>query len=663
MNLLPKATSDFSQIGYWDSFFRKRGKRAFEWYGEYPELCGILHKYIRPKDKTLVIGCGNSTLSSDLYDVGYRQITNIDVSSVVIKQMKAKSKIKPGLEYQQMDATKMTFQDALFNVVLDKGTLDALMPDSNPETIDKINALFNEVDRVLTPLGRYVCVSLLQRHILQHLLDQFSGRGWMVRILRCLEAENKSDSGMTLPVFVVICTKLKKMPGSKPVFEVSQGGEIVQRMATLEETLESVKTQQDTALVCSGLNRCSVANAGEVTIELSRPGDKYPRYTVTVADSPKAKDPGSMKFAAFIVPQGREREWLFGSPEGRQILVQNSGFDRLAVIRLHREHKYESLKATQDETSDTVLRLAPNYKSSGPRPKIPFLSVAEDLGNVTEIARGTSDISGDFIIEDAEGGDKQLYRRLVFLVNQSVVQSESKLKIVQQNGETIKTVDLCYLGCDHHVYMTMGVTMVATEKPFHVLVIGLGGGGLCTYIHNCFLSVRVTAVDIDPKILEVATKYFHLKEDERLQTVIEDGLDYLKKAASSGVKYDAVLFDIDSKDSSLGLSCPPASFLESDILTATAGCLDDSGVFVLNLTCRIADIRQKTWTRLRKLYKDISTVKLEQEVNEIFFCWKTKATMSLPDAADKLNSIVKMRKIQEDDLVDKEELLTLIRSK
>lgn len=41
-------------------------------YGEYPELCGQLHKYIKTKDEVLMVGCGNSKLSMDLYDVGFR---------------------------------------------------------------------------------------------------------------------------------------------------------------------------------------------------------------------------------------------------------------------------------------------------------------------------------------------------------------------------------------------------------------------------------------------------------------------------------------------------------------------------------------------------------------------------------------------------------------
>lgn len=70
--LLPKTASEFGSTKYWDQFFKNRGKAAFEWYGEYPELCGILHKYVKPKDDVLMVGCGNSKLSADLYDVGIK---------------------------------------------------------------------------------------------------------------------------------------------------------------------------------------------------------------------------------------------------------------------------------------------------------------------------------------------------------------------------------------------------------------------------------------------------------------------------------------------------------------------------------------------------------------------------------------------------------------
>lgn len=54
MSLLPRTAEEFSSADYWERFFRKRGEKAFEWYGDYNSLCGILHKYIKPRDKVSV---------------------------------------------------------------------------------------------------------------------------------------------------------------------------------------------------------------------------------------------------------------------------------------------------------------------------------------------------------------------------------------------------------------------------------------------------------------------------------------------------------------------------------------------------------------------------------------------------------------------------------
>lgn len=51
MNLLPKSSREFGSAEYWEKFFQQRGKRAFEWYGSYLELCGVLHKYMKPREK------------------------------------------------------------------------------------------------------------------------------------------------------------------------------------------------------------------------------------------------------------------------------------------------------------------------------------------------------------------------------------------------------------------------------------------------------------------------------------------------------------------------------------------------------------------------------------------------------------------------------------
>lgn len=46
---------------------------------------------------------------------------------------------------------------------------------------------------------------------------------------------------------------------------------------------------------------------------------------------------------------------------------------------------------------------------------------------------------------------------------------------------------------------------------------------------------NITAVDIDPSMLTVATDYFGLVQDNRLKVVIDDGIEFLKKAVKNGL--------------------------------------------------------------------------------------------------------------------------------
>lgn len=46
--------------------------------------------------------------------------------------------------------------------------------------------------------------------------------------------------------------------------------------------------------------------------------------------------------------------------------------------------------------------------------------------------------------------------------------------------------------------------------------------------------MKITAVELDPVVYEVAAKHFDLNDDDKLQVVIEDGLNYLKNAVNQG---------------------------------------------------------------------------------------------------------------------------------
>lgn len=89
------------------------------------------------------------------------------------------------------------------------------------------------------------------------------------------------------------------------MLEVCLAGEHIQRVASSAEVMSSVKSLQQSSMVCSKLKRGSVAGYGEIFLDLFLPGEATPRYTIHVLDQPYARETGR-RFAAFIVPQGRQ---------------------------------------------------------------------------------------------------------------------------------------------------------------------------------------------------------------------------------------------------------------------------------------------------------------------------------------------------------------------
>mmetsp|Transcript_27098 Transcript_27098/g.37718 ORF Transcript_27098/g.37718 Transcript_27098/m.37718 type:complete len:180 (+) Transcript_27098:277-816(+) len=123
-------------------------------------LTGIKHiikPLIKENAKVLVIGCGNSRLSANIFDDCSTDVTSIDFSQVVIEDMKTKYRKKKGMQYIRMDARNMDFKDNTFDVIVDKGLTDCLLCGEEGE--DDISNSMGEVSRVLKPGGAYFCCS------------------------------------------------------------------------------------------------------------------------------------------------------------------------------------------------------------------------------------------------------------------------------------------------------------------------------------------------------------------------------------------------------------------------------------------------------------------------------------------------------------------------
>jgi SAM-dependent methyltransferase len=118
------------------------------------------------------------------------------------------------------------------------------------------------------------------------------------------------------------------------------------------------------------------------------------------------------------------------------------------------------------------------------------------------------------------------------------------------------------------------VNMMIDEIKFNqlkgkALLLGLGGGGVANELIK--QNFEVDAIELDPRVSEVATKYFHL--DSRVKVTINDGRRYIKNCIK---KYNLIVFDVFKGEEN------PAHMLTMESLNEVKKILTPDGFIVLN---------------------------------------------------------------------------------
>lgn len=76
--------------------------------------------------------------------------------------------------------------------------------------------------------------------------------------------------------------------------------------------------------------------------------------------------------------------------------------------------------------------------------------------------------------------------------------------------------------------------------PESVLLLGLGGGSVIKYLRRRYPSARLTAVEIDPVMIDIARKHFRIEKVKNLKIVNQDAVVFIKKAKEH---YSLILVD------------------------------------------------------------------------------------------------------------------------
>ncbi|KAI5349850.1 hypothetical protein L3X38_002741 [Prunus dulcis] len=635
---------DFTSKENWDKFFTIRGTDdAFEWYAEWSELRNPLLSHLPPQPQILVPGCGSSRLSEHLYDAGFNSITNIDFSKVAISDcLRRNVRHRPDMRWRVMDMTAMQFEDEAFDVVVDKGGLDALM---EPELGPKLGTQYlSEVRRVLKSGGKFICLTLAESHVLALIFSKFRF-GWKMGIHAIPQ---KPSSKPSLQAFMVIAEKqvssvLQEITSSFNDSSLALKGS--QACGLLEAVEKENRIRRDYSTgsdVLYSLEELQLGARGDLTelcpghrFQLTLGGDSRFSYRAVVLDAQESSGPFAYHCGVFIVPKTRAHEWLFSSEEGQWMVVESSKAARLVMVLLDASHVSASMDDIQKYLSPLVKQLAPGKDDSGAQ--IPFMMASDGIKQRNIVHQVTSTITGPVIVEDViyENVDGDIsrilpsrdltFRRLVFQRSEGLVQSEA---LLSEEGSNNKVVEL------------------------------------------------------DPVVLKLAKEYFSFVEEDRLQVHIADGIQFVRNVANSAAadeisavqekegaccnteppssngscleshvegkvpsKVDIVIIDVDSADSSSGMTCPAADFVQETFLQTVKDALSEKGLFIINLVSRSQAIKDSVISRMKVVFSHLFCLQLEEDVNEVIFGLCSASCIkedSFPEAALQLEKLLKL---------------------
>ncbi|KAK1313849.1 hypothetical protein QJS10_CPA06g02039 [Acorus calamus] len=719
---LLETLGDFTSKENWDKFFTIRGRGdSFEWYAEWPSLRDPLLSQLGISSDSggggkleslemLVPGCGSSQVSEYLYDEGFRRITNIDFSKVAISDMLRRNvRARPEMRWRVMDMTELQFADGYFDVVLDKGGLDALM---EPEHGAKLGSLYlkevpwasilRAVKRVLKVAGKFICLTLAESHVLGLLFSKFK-YGWKTHIHAI---PNKSSDKHSFQTFMVVAVK-ENSDTLNPVISLFDHSALDCNKNQIRSLTQLIENENKLRNECSlndaiySLEDLQLGVKGDlkeltpgrrIQISLGEPGCSRFSYKAVLLDSHHQSDPFSYHCGVFIVPK----------------------------VFLELGHDLGSMDDIKKDLSPLVKNLA--CVDDAP---IPFMTASDGIAQRKIVHETTSATTGPIIVEDViyesatnneplESDDK-IFRRLTFQRSLGLVQSEALLvreKTAQsnlsgterkKNNISSKTkrkrsqkrdsssvtltglfylthvnkksnvtdtryytalgcltpqvtytlsmiwkenhkVDHTYLASSYHSGIISGFSLIAhnlvealsSESMVKTIIVGLGAGLFPMFLHLYlpFLDIEVHIMDGIQFVKEKSS----IGEDQGTSSV-----QFLaERKGNNGMKI--IIVDADSADSSSGLTCPPAVFLEESFLVTVKKFLSGGGLFVINLVTRSPSIRETVVSKLKTVFNSLFSLELEEDVNMVLFALPVESsieTSHLPEAMSRLQGLLK----------------------
>ncbi len=117
------------------------------------------------------------------------------------------------------------------------------------------------------------------------------------------------------------------------------------------------------------------------------------------------------------------------------------------------------------------------------------------------------------------------------------------LEITWHNGKKhLNTKNANYSYGSLQKILKFGLQKIDLSNCNKILILGMGGGSVIeTLIKKFKYKNHITALDIDPAIIEIAKAEFNLSENKNLKIICDDALDFMKK---NKLLFDLIIIDL-----------------------------------------------------------------------------------------------------------------------
>jgi spermidine synthase len=202
----------------------------------------------------------------------------------------------------------------------------------------------------------------------------------------------------------------------------------------------------------------------------------------------------------------------------------------------------------------------------------------------------------------------------------------------------VKVGDPDHLELEYARVMPVGLAFV--EKPKRVLIVGLGGGTIPSFLHKHYPEMTIDVVDIDPDVVDVAKRFFGFREDATMHAYVADGRRFIEECKKP---YDIIFLD------AFGADDIPYHLTTREFLQAVRRALTPKGVVVGNVWSRGSNPLYDSMVRTyQDVFDELYIFDVRWAGNRIFVALPRKEQIERDDLARRAARISKQKRFRFD---------------